>query len=180
MAIVKFLSLALEQPYGLRARRWIFQVHLWTGLIAGLHLALLGITGSLTMFRDDVARARYSEAVRVTPEGGYSLERSAQALLREYPAGKILAIHLSGPRDESLEVGLNPKPGAYIVAYVDPYRARVLATRRPKEHWFDLLVDFHTNLLSGRTGRVINGVAGGVLFMMALTGIFVWWPGTAL
>jgi uncharacterized iron-regulated membrane protein len=38
-------------------------------------------------------------------------------------------------------------------------------------------VDLHDNLLAGATGRVVNGVGGFVLMLLALTGLVLWWPG---
>jgi uncharacterized iron-regulated membrane protein len=41
------------------------------------------------------------------------------------------------------------------------------------------LQDLHFNLLSGRTGRVVNGVGAIFLFALCVTGIVIWWPGRA-
>jgi uncharacterized iron-regulated membrane protein len=45
----------------------------------------------------------------------------------------------------------------------------------PAMEW---VVDLHDNLLSGRTGRVVNGIGGVALTVLTLTGIVVWWRGT--
>jgi hypothetical protein len=39
------------------------------------------------------------------------------------------------------------------------------------------LVKLHTNLLAGSVGRVVNGVGGGSLTLLCLTGAIIWWPG---
>ena len=40
------------------------------------------------------------------------------------------------------------------------------------------LVDFHTCLLLGSTGRIVNGVGALSLLLLCLTGAVIWWPGT--
>jgi hypothetical protein len=40
------------------------------------------------------------------------------------------------------------------------------------------LVRLHTNLLTGTTGRFVNGIGGGCLTLLCLTGAMIWWPGT--
>jgi uncharacterized iron-regulated membrane protein len=40
------------------------------------------------------------------------------------------------------------------------------------------LVRLHTNLLTRTTGRFVNGIGGGCLTLLCLTGAFIWWPGT--
>ena len=37
--------------------------------------------------------------------------------------------------------------------------------------------DLHDNLLYGDIGRTINGVAGILFMLLAITGFIVWWPG---
>jgi uncharacterized iron-regulated membrane protein len=39
------------------------------------------------------------------------------------------------------------------------------------------LIDFHTNLLGGPTGRRINGIGAISLVLLCLTGAVIWWPG---
>lgn len=39
------------------------------------------------------------------------------------------------------------------------------------------LVDLHANLLTGETGRLINGLGALCLTLLCLTGAVIWWPG---
>jgi uncharacterized iron-regulated membrane protein len=39
------------------------------------------------------------------------------------------------------------------------------------------LVDFHTNLLAGPAGRIVNGIGAFSLLLLCLTGAVIWWPG---
>jgi uncharacterized iron-regulated membrane protein len=39
------------------------------------------------------------------------------------------------------------------------------------------LVDLHENLLSGSTGRFVNGIGALCLTSLCLTGAIIWWPG---
>lgn len=41
------------------------------------------------------------------------------------------------------------------------------------------LVDLHTNLLSGDTGRRLNGIGAICFTLLCLTGAVIWWPGIA-
>src|SRR4051812_8806704 len=39
------------------------------------------------------------------------------------------------------------------------------------------LIDLHDNLLAGSTGRFVNGIGAVAIFLIALTGLVIWWPG---
>lgn len=40
------------------------------------------------------------------------------------------------------------------------------------------IVDLHANLLTGSTGRFVNGIGAICLTLLCLTGGVIWWPGT--
>lgn len=53
----------------------------------------------------------------------------------------------------------------------------VFRNRAPTSSAMARLVRLHTNLLSGATGRAINGAGGSVLLILCLTGAIIWWSG---
>jgi len=67
----------------------------------------------------------------------------------------------------SLYVALMSISGSVIV-----YRNEL--TPRFSVEW---LLDLHTRLLAGRTGRSVNGIGALCLVLLCLTGAVIWWPG---
>lgn len=71
--------------------------------------------------------------------------------------------------------------GAVISAYVllMSLSGSVIVHRNTLSEKFSVewLVDLHANLVSGRTGRLVNGLGAICLTMLCLTGAVVWWPG---
>ena len=57
MATHTLLHRALHTPRRTWARRAAFQLHLWSGLLLGLYTAVIGLTGSALVFRDEIERA---------------------------------------------------------------------------------------------------------------------------
>jgi hypothetical protein len=47
-----------------------------------------------------------------------------------------------------------------------------------KRFSIEWLVNFHANLASGPTGRLVNGIGAISLTSLCLTGAIIWWPGT--
>ena len=44
-----------------RLRRVVFQIHMWLGLLAGLYVLLISITGAALVFRIDLQRALHPD-----------------------------------------------------------------------------------------------------------------------
>ncbi|MGE3841653.1 MAG: PepSY-associated TM helix domain-containing protein [Vicinamibacterales bacterium] len=108
----------LRQPRVTRIRGPILQLHLWTGLFLALYLAVMCLSGSVLVFRNDL-----------------------HEIFPPAPLGSGL-----------------PHPFGY--------RATT---------W---LLDLHDNLLTGQTGRRTNAAGAVLVFLLTVTGAFVWWPGT--
>jgi uncharacterized iron-regulated membrane protein len=68
--------------------------------------------------------------------------------------------------------------GAMYLAFMS-LTGSILVYRNELSRWASLewLVNLHSNLLAGSTGRFINGIGGACLTLLCLTGIIVWWPG---
>lgn len=97
----------LHHPETLPTHRLLFQIHLWLGMIAGLYVFAMSLSGSAIVFRNQ------------------------------------------------LEASGNPGISAAV----------------------ESLVDFHSNWLSGDSGRLFNGVGAIVVTLLCFTGIVIWWPG---
>ena len=67
--------------------------------------------------------------------------------------------------------------GSAIVFRRDFYRWHLEASQPHFMRVVEWLVDLHDNLLSGSTGRMLNGVGGALVIALIVTGLVVWWPG---
>ena len=79
----------------------------------------------------------------------------------------LLQIHLWVGAGASLYILLMSISGSVIV-----YRNEL--SRRFSIEW---LVNLLTNLLSGSTGRLVNGIGAICLMSLCITGGIIWWPG---
>jgi uncharacterized iron-regulated membrane protein len=61
----------------------------------------------------------------------------------------------------------------------DPRSGSDLGDTIPSSFWFvNKWLDLHDNLLSGETGRKVNGIGAVAVLALALTGLAIWWPGS--
>ena len=165
-------------------RRVILKIHLWVGLVAGLHIVLLGLSGSALVFRADIERWQVSDWLTVQlQDKRFSLDEAVAHALREYPERELSKVVVPATAHESIEVVLqlrNPptlKAADLISIYVDPYSLRILGERRRAAGIMWYLQDFHYALLAGELGLKINGIAALALLALALSGPVLWWPG---
>ncbi len=66
----------------------------------------------------------------------------------------------------------------YHLAYVHPVTGAITGPVPPGGAVLSFLHELHANLLSlAGMGRWLNGIGGGFLFLLCVTGIIIWWPG---
>lgn len=174
-----------RRPQALWLRRALFQVHLWTGLTCGLYVLVMSLSGSAIVFRHEMDHAFCPAIVMVKSSGvrmsDAELARAARrALERRFPL-RNTRVEVRGPRvpGAAVEVWYLSERGR-TERLLDPYTGRDLGDATACEpRLVSGLVDLHDDLLGGGAGRIVNGGGAVVLALMCLTGLVIWWPGTA-
>lgn len=182
-----------KKPQQVWLRRAMFQIHLWAGVIVGLYIILIGVTGSILVFKEelmprpriDVGAVDYKAC---TPEKLLAIvDRVNQA----YPgkAAFLTACPMEANPLYHITVRDKPKPGApprkrgsgpppkQLSVYAHPHTGEILGDADRAESWVEWTEELHFDLLSGRTGRLWNGIGAAVLLALVITGMILWWPG---
>jgi uncharacterized iron-regulated membrane protein len=159
----------IRQPQLLRWRRFVVQLHLWIGLTVGIYIVVLSVSGSVSVIRPDVHRwfVPRSVAVEGTKLTGDALQ---DAVRRTYPEYEVTSVFERRRPDAPVMVTLQ-RDGATVERLFDPYAARDLGlTYPPITEAMEWVVDLHDNLLTGTTGRAVNGVGALLFLSLVITG----------
>jgi uncharacterized iron-regulated membrane protein len=170
----------VRQPQNLWVRKALFQVHLWSGLGAGVYLLLISVTGSVLVYRNEVFRAATPAPIVVTASGERLAEdQLKEAAVRPYPGWTASSVSRPRNPSQAVEITLTFE-GREKRRLIDPYSGKDLGDAVPLalSVAFSLL-DLHDNLLAGTTGRLVNGFGALSLIALCLTGAIIWWPGIA-
>ena len=169
------------------ARRIWFAVHRYLALTVGLFFALLGLTGSLSLYGDGLDRL-FNPALVITPTDSQPqpLDKLLAALRQAYPDDRgAWTLELPRGPDEPLtawyEKPLDTLDEDYAPRMVamNPYTGEIVASRFWGRTLRSGLVNLHAQLRLGRGGGTLVGWLGLGLTVSLLTGIVLWWPGRA-
>lgn len=160
-------------------KRFFRLLHLWLGLLSGLIVVIVCLTGSLYAFKDELTAAR--EPWRdVTDTGAALLRPSALCAVADRAAGDSLPSSVTlGGRTEAAQVDYFSARGATTV-FVNPYTGDVLKVvrRQPGDFdFFDFILQGHRRLwLPSHIGGPLVSYAVLAFFITLLTGLVVSWP----
>ena len=162
------------------------KAHLWVALILGFFLAVLGLTGSLSLYGEGLDRL-LNPRLTVEPDRQMlPLDDLLAEIRRAHPDDRgSWTLELPREPDEPL-VAWFERPAesrgqlyAPRMVAVDPYTGKILASRLWGETARTWLLDLHTQLHFGRWGWRFVGLLGPALMLSALSGLLLWWPGVA-
>jgi len=187
-------SVELGSPFVRRRdfeRKFFLRIHQTIGLVAGAIVVLVGLSGSILAFREDIDEALNASIMRV--------QIPAQASRR--PLDEILAAAIAAmPPDGKLERLTMPRHAGSAAAitcmvetddldsyfyeiFVDPYTAKVKGQRlylhgdrMLSQPPIQILMAFHWTLLLGANNAYIVGAIAILVFFSVLVGLYLWQP----
>lgn len=167
-----------QQPYTLPWRKALFQVHLWIGVIIGLYVVAICLSGCVLVFEQDLLNDRPQLAQAAT-HAAADWERMAQVAMSANPGSKLSFIDMRSANRRIVPVGLKKGDDETLVVYTDSYTGRVVTQEvLEQKHWLvEASLALHTQLALGASGAIADGMGGALLFVMAVIGMVLWWPG---
>jgi len=165
----------LYRPQNVFLRKAIFQVHLWTGVLVGLYVFVVCVTGAALVFRIDLQRALHPDLF--TPAVGTPADAATilESVRGAFPGDRVSGID-APTTVRPTYLAYVVRGGTFLTLLVDPVSGRVLG-ELPQKSLVRTVQDLHFDLLAGRTGRVVNGAGALLLLGLCLSGLVIWWPG---
>jgi len=163
-----------------KKRSLLVRLHLWLGLSLGALLVLIGLSGSVMIFRYELERVFFPALTRSTSSGIGDLDACLAAAQAVNPQKTVRTLRLPINADGTLEwltipIGQTTKEQATTV-YTDPHNCKVLGTRGPRKDVMSFLVNFHHALLLGKNGAYLQTAIALTAIFMAISGLIQWWP----
>ena len=168
----------LNRPQTLWLRRALFQVHLWTGIGIGLYVLLMSLSGTVLIYRRQLAKTfSHEQRIAVGPGARMTVDELKLVARRAYPAYEATRVYERKNPDQPVEILLE-RGEKRLQRLFNPYTGVDLGDPLQPGFRFVLwLADLHDNLLYGKTGLRWNAVGAIFTILLCLTGVMIWWPG---
>lgn len=160
-------------------KRVLFRLHWICGLTAGLVLAVVGVTGAILSFEDELLHL-VNPQLHLRVQGRMPLPPDAliAAVQSVYPDRAARSFAWNGEDAAEVRLALGQERGGIAIA-VDPYTGMVLGSPRGTG-FFRFNEQLHRNLAAGPIGKRIVGASTAILLLLAFTGIVLRWPKRAV
>lgn len=156
-------------------QRWFGKWHLYLGIIAGLIVAIVGVTGSILVFQDEIDRALNKELfVVMEQQHKIPVEKIVPIVKQKYPDLKLDYIM-------ALDTNANAAYQAFIFKteeefFINPYTGDLSGKRIHESSFVHIVTEIHRTLLIPAAGRYIVGISTLILLILTITGLRLWIP----
>jgi uncharacterized iron-regulated membrane protein len=142
-------------------------LHRWTGGFVGLVLALLGLTGTILLFKDDWIMLPHTNDAQKGDVASIADATARIMAMPEKPQGIIYASDNFGVHQVRFgeDAGFYTDQAGNVIAQWDSKWDRI-------EHW---LFDLHHHLFAGDVGEWVSGIAGLCAVFFIFSGLILWW-----
>lgn len=164
-------------------KRFWRDIHLWLGVGLFILLVPIGLSGATLVYHDDIEEFMRTPTGAVAPAQPTDL--TAAIVNAKAAAGTgFQPVNIRIPDDARVPLGILLRGQArqgerppFLMAVIDRHDSRVLKIADFRNTFFGFMHTFHENLTIPQfSGRDIVGWGGVAMLILALTGLYLWWP----
>jgi len=160
-------------------KKIVLQIHLWLGLLSGLVILFLGVTGCMLAFQKEIEAATQKyRYVTAQPQAFLPPSQLKSIGAAQLPGKHLHAVLYEGKEKAAQVIFYQFEPVEYYyIVYVNPYSGEVLKVKDMNKDFFRVVTVGHYYLwLPPHIGQPIVASATLIFVLLMISGLILWWP----
>lgn len=160
-------------------KKAVLKIHLWLGLLSGLVILFLGITGCILAFQKEIESVTQSyRYVAAQQKEFLPPSQLTEIGAAQLPGKHLHAVLYEGKKNAAQVIFYQFEPEQYYhIVYVNPYDGSVLKVKDMNRDFFRQVIMGHYYLwLPPIIGQPIVASATLIFVIMMISGLVLWWP----
>ena len=160
-------------------RKFLFNLHLYIALIAGVFIVILSVTGAMIAFEPELDAFFNRSLFRVEPQNTSPLPyQTLTGILSQRFGERVNSLRVPNRPDRSYSTMV---ARGQSEVFLNGYTGEILGTRSPKT-FLSKVHQFHKRLAPSigkgwpETGHEIVIISCWCMLFLLLSGIYLWWP----
>lgn len=159
-------------------------LHLWLGLISGIIVFIVAITGCIYAFQRELSDLTQPYRFVKAEQKPYLLPSELKQIAAMEAFGtkadtgknKISGVSYGKPGMAAI-AGYVDKKNGFTSIYMNPYTGEVLKKKILKHDFFRIILEGHFNLWLPRPiGQPVVAIATLIFVVLLISGLIMWWP----
>ncbi|MBW4635494.1 MAG: PepSY domain-containing protein [Iphinoe sp. HA4291-MV1] len=161
----------------MKLRTLALTIHRSIGILLGLMLLVIALTGSALVFHREIAQAIYPQLMQVVPQGERLEPEIALNIVHSaFPNIELYGIDCPRTSFGVYRVILKFGSDEWINVFVNPYSGTILGSQQWGYTLMSFIYNIHLSLLVKEVGEQLVGICGLLFLVLVVSGLVVW-PG---
>ncbi|SEM94221.1 Uncharacterized iron-regulated membrane protein [bacterium A37T11] len=161
----------------MRFKKTIGFIHLWLGLVSGLFVLFMGVTGCILAFETEIENA--TQEYRFTQKQQKTLLKPSvlKAIAEKALPNKIAHSVTYEDGRSAVVTFYNDDPEYYFLTFINPYSGELIKLKDMSNDFFRFIIGGHYYLwLPPNIGQPIVATGTLIFLVMLISGLILWWP----
>lgn len=161
-------------------RKYIRIIHLWLGLISGLVVFIVSITGTIYVFEPEINLALQSGVYKNVEKENrpfispFSMREKAEAFFPGKITSMYVIVYPEG--DRANIIWLRDSTRKYTAIVQNPYSGEVIHSYPYNVNFWAIVLGLHTSLLIPVVGHEIVNICTIIFVVLMISGLILWYP----
>lgn len=159
-------------------KKYIKKIHQWLGLITGLLVFIIAITGCIYAFQEEIQDATQPYRFVEKQNKAFLLPSQLEQIAKQnLPNRALHSIKYHTDKKSAEAIFYHYEPTYYYIVYLNPYSGKILHTQNMEEGFFPFILKGHFYLwLPEKIGQPVVAISSLVFLAMIITGLILWFP----
>lgn len=154
-------------------------LHLWLGIVSGIVVLIVALTGSLLVFEEELEHTFHSSFFYVAAPANVNrlpLDQLVTTVQEKYSGYKTANMKIETAGNRSIIFLLQKSKTNQLYVAVNPYTGHIIETMPASRRFFTIVLQLHRYLCMGAVGKAITGISCAIFVFLTLSGLILWWP----
>jgi uncharacterized iron-regulated membrane protein len=151
----------------------VYKIHQWSGLVAGIFIFIMGLSGAVLVFHEDLEVLEHRSHWRVENQAPVSIDKAYQTITRQYPHWEIRLQRFSTDPAETLIFSLR-RPEERLMVFAHPANGSLLAVLDPYQTFTNWVLRLHYAFHAGLAGEILVFIIGLTFLVSLVTGVITY------
>ncbi|HEY0669689.1 MAG TPA: PepSY-associated TM helix domain-containing protein [Sphingobacteriaceae bacterium] len=156
-----------------RLGRRIYKVHKWSGLFAGIIILILGLSGSVLVFHEELEALEFRRFLTTNNHEPVSINKAYHTIAEKYPNRELRLQRFSENPNETLIFSIR-HPAQRLTVFVHPSTGNIIKAIDSNKTFTTWLLTLHYSLHATLIGEIVVFIAGIAFLLSILTGIIIY------
>ena len=154
------------------SQQLLLSIHKWLGLIAGIFILLMGLTGSALVFDDEIERLIHQDVIyQPDSDQAVSVDKAYSSIIEKHPNRDVRFTHIPEEANRAIEAEIR-QPDNRRYLYIHPATGEILRDLDSYDTFSYWMLKLHYTLHSGFWGEVMILIAGLIFIGSLITGFW--------